>query len=66
MLINNIYYADQRILELILTDFDLRGEQNWYELYQNKKDESYSRQLEWFWRHRATDGIESFSYMELA
>lgn len=46
-LIDKIYYADQEILELIASDFDLLERKNWYELYQNKEDESYWRLDTW-------------------
>jgi hypothetical protein len=43
ILTDKIYYADQEILKLITTDFDVLDEKNWYELYQNKNDKSYWR-----------------------
>ena len=47
MLKNQIYYADNKILELVKSAFNLIEEDSWYYLYQSKTDNSFWRLDKW-------------------
>ncbi len=46
-LTNKIYHADESILKIIESEFELVDQKNWYRLYKNKKDNSFWRLDEW-------------------
>jgi hypothetical protein len=47
MLTDNIYCADEEILQLIKNDFELVNSWSWYELYKHKEDGSFWRLDKW-------------------
>ncbi|THD67435.1 hypothetical protein E7Z59_07165 [Robertkochia marina] len=58
LLTEKIYYADQNILKLIESQFELIDCRNWYRLYRNKLDNS-------FWRLDEVDKYQEQFFVRL-
>ena len=69
---DRIYYTDQKLLELIKTEFDFLDDKGWFELYQHKQDKTFWRldkwdkyQTQFFVRLETIDNWENFDDSEL-
>jgi hypothetical protein len=57
-LTENIYYVDDKLFDKIQNEFVLIEEKDWYELYQNKADNS-------FWRLDKFDRLQQKCFVKL-
>lgn len=71
-LTEKIYYADQEMLHIIQSEYELIDRKDWYLLYRNKKDNSFWRLDEWdkyqeqfFVRLDSTENWTSYDDKEL-